>query len=73
MIHKIALAGITLSALLLSGCGGGGGGSTDPINDKNYIGVFTNVPAGICESAEFANALSAKLAYPRFTNFFKPI
>jgi len=58
MINKIALTGITLSALLLSACGGGGGGTTDPMNDKNYIGIFTHVPAGICESNEFSTALS---------------
>ena len=57
MINKIALTGIALSALLLNGCGGGGG-SSDPMNDKNYVAIFSNVIAGVCESNEFATALS---------------
>ena len=58
MINKIVVTGITLSALLLSGCGGGGGKNTDPMNDKNYIIVEHNVESGICESADFASALT---------------
>lgn len=56
MIKKLALTGVALSALLLSGCGGGGG-SSDPMNDKNYIGIFNDTPAGVCESAEFSQIL----------------
>lgn len=57
MIKKIGLATTIASALVLSGCGGGSG-NTDPMNDKNYVAIYTNVPAGVCESTIFINALT---------------
>ena len=59
MIKKLALTGITLTALLLTGCGGGGGGSTDPMKEKNYIIILNDVTSGICESEAFTQELSA--------------
>jgi len=59
MIKKVGLTTIAISALLLSGCGGGGGGNTDPMNDKQYIIVLTDVAPGICEDPAFTNELRA--------------
>ena len=61
MIKKVGLATIAVSALLLSGCGGGGGNS-NPMNDKNYIVILKNVPAGICESQAYRDILSEDLS-----------
>jgi len=52
MMKKLGLTTIALSALLLSGCGGGGSKS-DPIKKKRYVAIWTEVPAGRCESQEF--------------------
>jgi len=57
-MKKLGLTTIALSTLLISACGGGGGGKkSDPMNEKNYIIIETFVPAGICESNEFAQEL----------------
>jgi len=56
MIKSLALTGVALAALLLSGCGGGG--SSDPMNDKNYVIIISNVQPGICESDILRNELT---------------
>ena len=50
---------LTLSALLLSGCGGGS--DKNPMNDKKLIVILKNVPSGICESQLFRDKLSEEL------------
>jgi hypothetical protein len=57
MIKKLSLTTLTLGVLLLSGCGGSSD-STDPMNDKNYIVIISDVAPAICESDEFQLALS---------------
>ena len=56
-MKNLGLVTIATSVVLLTGCGGGGG-SSDPLNDKNYVAILTNVPAGVCESTILANELS---------------
>jgi len=50
-MKKLGLATVALSVLLLSGCGGSK--KKDPMKDKRYIGIWTEVASGICETAEF--------------------
>ena len=57
MIKILGLTSIVLSSLILSGCGGGD--SKNPLNDKNYIIVYTELPAGVCESTDLRTDLSA--------------
>ena len=57
-MKNLGLVTIATSIVLLTGCGGSGGGSSDPMNNKNYIAIATSVPSGICESTEFANELT---------------
>jgi len=59
MFKTLSLTGLILGSLLLSGCGGS---DTNPMNDKKYIIILKNVPSGICESTEYRNILSEKLA-----------
>ena len=68
MMKKLGLTSIIASALLFTGCGGGGGGSDEPVNplvEKNYIVILTEVQAGICESTEFRTELS-RLGFENF-------
>ena len=60
MLKKIGLTTLTLSALLLSGCGGGGS-DKNPMDSKNYIVILKNVPSGICESQIYRDLLSENL------------
>ena len=56
MIKISGLTTIALSALLLTACGGGG--KNDPIKKKNYVVIWTEVQAGLCESQDFKNILT---------------
>ena len=47
-MNKIVLTGITLSALLLSGCGGGGDSTTDKLKKRNAIDIYHNALRGNC-------------------------
>ena len=57
-MKNLGLATLAVSIALLTGCGGGGGDS-DPMKDKNYILIYTNIPTGICESDILASELSS--------------
>ena len=61
-MKNLGLATIATSIVLLTGCGGG---SSDPMNDKRYVTIFTNLPAGICES----DILSSELSSDGLRNF----
>ena len=54
-MKKLGLATVALSALLLSGCGGSK--KKDPMNDKRYIAIWTEVASGICETADFKHVV----------------
>ena len=58
-MKKLGLATVALSVLLLSGCGGSK--KKDPMNDKKYVIILTNISSGICESAEYRNRLSLRM------------
>ena len=55
MVKNLSLATLATSIVLLTGCAGG---NSDPMNDKKYIAIITDVPTGICESNDFKNALT---------------
>lgn len=62
MTNKLKLTTIALTALLLSACGGGSsdGGTSNPINDKKFVIILTEVQLGICESDAYRAALSSE-------------
>jgi len=58
-MKKLGLVTVALSVLLLSGCGGSKkkDSKKDPMNDKRYIAIWTEIASGICESAEFRHVI----------------
>ena len=61
MIKKLSLTVLTISTLVLSGCGSSSSSKeksiTERISDKNYIVILKGIASGICESTEYKDAL----------------